>query len=43
MLATEHNLYFMDSLLKDIRKSIRENRFLAFKKDFLNRYKKSNQ
>ncbi|MBD3249876.1 tRNA guanosine(34) transglycosylase Tgt [Candidatus Woesearchaeota archaeon] len=35
-----HNIYFMNSFMKDIRTSIKENRFQKFKKDFLKNYKK---
>ncbi len=42
MLATEHNLYFLYNMLEDIRKSIREDRFTQFKKDFLSVYNSSN-
>ena len=38
MLASYHNLYFINGLVKDARKAIEEKRFLDFKKDFLARY-----
>jgi queuine tRNA-ribosyltransferase len=38
MLASYHNLYFINELVKAARKAIEEKRFLAFKKDFLARY-----
>ncbi|MCL2804912.1 MAG: tRNA guanosine(34) transglycosylase Tgt [Treponema sp.] len=38
MLASYHNLYFIQELVKDARKAIEEDRFLAFKKDFLSNY-----
>lgn len=38
-LSTLHNLYFMMNLMKNIRKSILENKFLKFKKEFLKKYK----
>ena len=38
ILASYHNLYFMNELVKNARTAIRENRFLAFKRDFLSRY-----
>jgi queuine tRNA-ribosyltransferase len=34
-LASIHNLYFYNTLMKNIRKSIEEKRFAEFKKDFL--------
>ena len=38
ILASFHNLYFLNELVKHARAAIRENRFLAFKKDFLAKY-----
>lgn len=38
MLATEHNLVFLKKFMEDIQESIREGRFLEFKKEFLNSY-----
>lgn len=38
-LATIHNLYFMEDLMRNIRKAILENKFLKFKKEFLAQYK----
>ncbi len=38
MLATEHNLRFLHGFLNDIRTSIHEDRFTAFKKEFLSRF-----
>lgn len=38
MLASYHNLYFLHSLVVDIRKAINEDRFVEFKKQFLSRY-----
>lgn len=38
MLATIHNLYFMEHLLRDIRKAIEEGRFAPFKREFLAEY-----
>lgn len=38
MLASYHNLYFLNNLIKDIRTAINEDRFVEFKKQFLNRY-----
>ncbi|MBN1648988.1 MAG: tRNA guanosine(34) transglycosylase Tgt [Spirochaetales bacterium] len=39
MLATWHNLYFLNKLSRDIRASILDNRFSEFKKDFLKDYR----
>jgi len=38
MLASYHNLFFLNRLVLDARKAIQENRFIAFKKDFLLKY-----
>lgn len=38
MLASEHNLYFLANFMKEIRQSIREGRFLSYKKDFYEAY-----
>ena len=38
MLATIHNLQFMYDLVEDIKKSIDNDSFETFKKDFLSRY-----
>ena len=37
-IASLHNLYFITSLMKDIRTSILENRFEAFREEFLKKY-----
>lgn len=37
-LITLHNVYFFVNLVKSMREKIRENRFLRFKKSFLNRF-----
>ncbi len=37
-LLSYHNLYFLKKLMEEIRKSIEENRFSDFKKEFLDRY-----
>jgi queuine tRNA-ribosyltransferase len=37
-LATIHNLAFYGKLMEDIRQAIREDRFLAFKREFLEKY-----
>jgi queuine tRNA-ribosyltransferase len=39
ILASYHNLYFINELVVNARKAIKENRFLEFKKDFLAKYK----
>jgi len=38
MLASYHNLYFINELVKNSRRAIEENRFLDFKKEFLSAY-----
>jgi queuine tRNA-ribosyltransferase len=38
ILASYHNLYFLNDLVKNAREAIREKRFPAFKKDFLAKY-----
>jgi len=38
VLASYHNLFFLNRLVLDARKAIQENRFIAFKKDFLLKY-----
>jgi queuine tRNA-ribosyltransferase len=38
ILASYHNLYFLNQLVRDSRKAIAENRFMEFKKNFLLRY-----
>jgi queuine tRNA-ribosyltransferase len=40
MLATRHNLGFLKRLMDDIHAAIRENRFAAFKRQFLDDYKR---
>jgi queuine tRNA-ribosyltransferase len=39
MLASYHNLFFLNQLVLDARRAITENRFPAFKRDFLTHYK----
>ena len=39
ILASFHNLYFLNELVRNARQAIAENRFAAFKKDFLARYR----
>jgi len=38
MLASYHNLFFINNLVVNARKAIEEGRFLSYKKDFLMRY-----
>ena len=38
ILASYHNLYFINKLLVDARRAIEEKRFMAFKNDFLTKY-----
>ena len=38
ILASYHNLYFMNELVKNAGTAVREDRFTAFKKDFLEKY-----
>ena len=38
MLLSEHNLRFLSKLSEDIRKSIEEDRFTEFKKEFYGKY-----
>jgi len=38
ILASYHNLYFINELVENARKAIREKRFLEFKKDFMSKY-----
>lgn len=40
MLLSNHNLYFLVNLMKEIRKSIEEDRFLEYKKQFYDNYGK---
>ena len=37
---TYHNIYFIQNMLKEVRKAIREKRFLKYKKEFLKNYKR---
>ena len=39
MLATRHNLHFLQTLMRDIRQAIGEGRFAAFKRSFLDGYR----
>ena len=43
MLATIHNLQFMYDFVEDIKKSIDNDCFETFKKDFLSRYTGGNR
>jgi queuine tRNA-ribosyltransferase len=38
MLASYHNLYFLNELVKKARRAIEEDRYMEFKKDFLRAY-----
>jgi queuine tRNA-ribosyltransferase len=38
MLLTEHNIYFLVNMMKNIRKAIEEDRFLEYKKEFYDSY-----
>ena len=38
MLASYHNLYFINDLVANSRTAIEEGRFLEFKKNFLSHY-----
>jgi queuine tRNA-ribosyltransferase len=38
MLASYHNLYFINKIILEARSAISENKFMDFKKEFLNRY-----
>jgi len=42
MLASYHNLYFINDLVVKARNAIKENMFLEFKRNFLSRYKEAN-
>lgn len=39
MLASQHNLYFLKNMMEEIRAAIKDNCFMQYKKDFLDRYK----
>ena len=41
-LLTQHNLWFYQDLMRDIRESIEQGRFQEFKKDFIEQYTKNN-
>jgi len=38
MLASYHNLYFINELVKNCRNAIEENRFIEYKRNFLSKY-----
>lgn len=42
ILASYHNLFFLQELIQNAREAIREQRFLEFKSNFLNRYSGGN-
>ncbi len=42
MLASYHNLYFLNKMMKEIRLAIRENRFAEYKNNFLARFHAGN-
>lgn len=41
-LAVMHNLYFYNNLMEEIRSAIEENRYTAFREEFINKYSKRN-
>ena len=43
MLASYHNLYFLNELVLNARKAIEQNRFTDFKKEFLSRYREGQE
>ena len=43
ILASFHNLYFLNELVINAREAIKENRFGVFKKDFLDKYSGGNE
>lgn len=42
MFASYHNLYFLHSMMNEIRKSIQEDRFTSYKEEFLKRFHSNN-
>ena len=42
-LASIHNIYFINKLVKDMRRAILEDKFFEFKKEFLENYNKLNK
>ena len=41
MLASYHNLYFINELVQNARNAIKENRFLEYKRDFLSHHREA--
>jgi len=41
MLASYHNLYFLNNLVQNARRAIEENRFPEYKKEFLSQYREA--
>jgi queuine tRNA-ribosyltransferase len=39
-LLSIHNIRFLIKLMEEIREAIKEDRFMAYKKDFIEKYKK---
>ena len=42
MLASYHNLYFLNNMMKEIRQAINEDRFAQYRVDFLKRFRAGN-
>ena len=38
MLASYHNLYFLNNMIKEVRQAIENDEFVTYKKNFLTRY-----
>ena len=38
MLASYHNLYFLNNMIKEVREAIEQDKFVEYNKNFLNRY-----
>ena len=38
MLASYHNLYFLNNMIREVREAIEQDKFVEYKKNFLNRY-----
>jgi queuine tRNA-ribosyltransferase len=43
MLTTEHNLYFLQNMMRDVRLAIQEGRFTRYKETFLRKYHGTNR
>jgi queuine tRNA-ribosyltransferase len=43
MLASYHNLYFLHDLIQNARRAIEADRFTAFQRDFLSRYREAQE